>query len=291
MTEKNKMLIVGATGFLGRTLCDLSVSKWAGVPASRNGDGHVALELTDAASVESAILSVRPQWVVNTAAMTSVDGCERDPDMAQAVHVAGTEHLVRACEKAECGLVTVSTNYVFDGEEDIYDEKDAPNPVNVYGQSKLDGEIITGQASCRHIVVRTAVLYGHRSGCRPNFVTWAIGALNKGEPIRVVTDEWANPTYIDDLGQFILDICEGDFQGVVHYGGRDFLTRFEMVERICEVFGFDRGLVTPITSAEFGQPAKRPLRAGLCTDLASQLSPLQAIGFDDSLVEIQKAFS
>jgi dTDP-4-dehydrorhamnose reductase len=246
--------------------------------------------LTDASSVASAVMAVRPRWVINTAAMTSVDGCERDPDMAYAVHVDGTQHLVRACEIADCGLVTLSTNYVFDGEGGMYDENDEAHPPNVYGQSKLDGEAVVAQANCPGIVIRTAVLYGHRAACRPNFVTWAMGALEKGEAIRVVNDEWANPTYVDDLALFVFGLCHSDFQGLVHFGGRDFFTRYEMVERLCAVFGYDFGLVTPVTSAEFDQPAKRPLRAGLCSNLAARLSDVKPIGFDESLVEIQKTY-
>lgn len=287
MAVNNKLLIVGATGFLGRILCDLVSDDWVAIPASRNGDGHIPFDLTDEDSVVSAIMSERPRWVINTAAMTSVDGCEREPHLARAIHVGGTEHLVRACEMVGCGLITLSTNYVFDGEAGLYDEQAEAHPPNVYGQSKLEGEVIVAQANCPHIVIRTAVLYGYHADCRSNFVTWAMGALEKGEAIRVVTDEWTNPTYVNDLALFILRLCTSNFQGLVHFGGRDFLTRFEMVERICAVLGYDIGLVTPITSAEFGQPAKRPLRAGLNTNLAAQLSSVTPVGFDDALAQIQ----
>lgn len=290
MDDNQKMLIVGATGFLGQTLCDLAPSAWQCVPASRQGEGHVYIDLTDEKAIFAAIETVRPRWVINTAAMTSVDGCERDPGLARAIHVGGTEHLVRACEQVGCGLITLSTNYVFEGTLGQYGEQDAPYPPNVYGQSKLDGEAIALQARCPHIVIRTAVLYGYRAKCRPNFVTWVIGALAQGEAIRVVTDEWSNPTYVDDLAQFILSLCDSKFQGLVHFGGPDFMTRFEMVERICDRFDFDRSLVSPVTSADFGQPAKRPLRAGLKTDLASQISSVVPTDFDSALAKIQKNY-
>jgi len=288
MAVNDALLVVGATGFLGRTICDLSPNAWTCIPASRHGQGHTPIHLTDEASVMDAVMAVRPRWVINAAAMTSVDGCERDPDSAYAVHVDGTRHLVRACERADCGLITLSTNYVFDGEAGIYNERDEAHPPNVYGQSKLESEAVAANANCPHIVIRTAVLYGYRVGCRPNFVTWALGALEKGEAIRVVTDEWTNPTYIDDLAMFIFELCQSSFQGLVHFGGREFLSRFEMVERMCRVFGYDLNLVTPVTSAEFKQPAKRPLKAGLCTDLAGRLSTLKPKDYDGSLIEIQK---
>jgi len=280
----NRLLIIGASGFLGHALCDMPSDEWVRVAASRNGqEDHRVVDLTEPDQVLAVVEDVEPKWVINTAAMTSVDGCEHDPKLARAVHVGGTRNLVRACEQTGCGLVNLSTNYVFDGKDGPYGEQDSARPANVYGQTKLEGETIVLNANCPGIVVRTAVLYGFHPGCRPNFVTWAISALAQGEAIRVVTDEWANPTLVDELAQFILSLCRTDFQGVVHFAGADFLTRFAMVRQICTVFGFDSGLVTPITSAEFGQPAERPLRAGLKMDLAKTLCDITPASFDDNL--------
>jgi len=283
----NRLLIVGASGFLGHVLCDMPDDSTR-VSASRSGQGnHVRVDLTQPDLVVEAVAEVRPQWVINAAAMTSVDGCERDPDLARAIHVEGTHNLVRACEAVGCGLVNISTNYVFDGKEGPYSETDSARPVNVYGQTKLDSEAVLLNAQCPGIVVRTAVLYGFRAPCRPNFVTWAMACLARNEAIRVVTDEWANPTIVDELASFILNICKTDFQGVVHFGGADFLTRFEMVERICAVMGFDVSLVSAMTSAEFGQPAERPLRAGLTMALAKSLCDVVPAPFDDVLLQLK----
>ena len=282
----NRLLIIGASGFLGHALCDMPGYEWVRVAASRNGD-HRVVDLTKPDQVLAVVEDVEPKWVINTAAMTSVDGCEHDPDLARAVHVGGTRNLVQACEQTGCGLVNLSTNYVFDGKDGPYGEQDRAQSANVYGQTKLEGETIVLNANCPGIVVRPAVLYGFHPGCRPNFVTWAIAALAQGEAIRVVTDEWANPTLVDELAQFILSLCRTDFQGVVHFAGADFLTRFEMVRQICTVFGFDFGLVSPITSAEFGQPAERPLRAGLKIDLAKTLCDIIPASFVDNLKRLK----
>ena len=226
------------------------------------------MDVTDADAVVEAISRVRPDWVINAAAEAGVDRCERAPALARRVNVCGTGNLVRACEDAATGLVTVSTNYVFDGLAGPYTENDPTNPVNVYGQTKLDAEAPVLASSCRGIVVRTAVLYGYRAGCRPNFVTWALESLRRGETIRVVTDEWANPTHVDELAVFLLGLCRGDFGGVVHFAGPEYLSRYEMVKRICRCFKFDEDLVVPVTSRALGQIARRPPGAGLKIDLA-----------------------
>ena len=159
--------------------------------------------------------------------------------------------------------------------------------MNVYGQTKLESEEILLRALCPGIVVRTAVLYGFRPACRPNFVTWAISSLSDHRAIRVVTDEWANPTFVDELAAFILELCQTDFRGVVHFGGADFLTRFEMVERICAVMGFDFSLVSATSSTELGQLAQRPRRAGLTMDLAKTLCRIAPAPFEDNLRRLQ----
>ncbi len=268
------VLIVGASGFLGRALCDVPFEGLRRIPAARrprapySTSDCLRVDLTDADSVRETITRVRPDWVINAAAEAGVDRCERDPDLARRVNVCGTRNLVRACEDAATGLVTVSTNYVFDGLAGPYAETDPTNPVNVYGRTKLDAEVLLLASSCRAVVVRTAVLYGYRADCRPNFVTWALDSLLRGETIRVVTDEWANPTHVDELAVFLLGLCRGDFRGVVHFAGPEYLSRYEMVRRICRCFDFDEDLVVPVTSRELGQTATRPPGAGLKLDLA-----------------------
>ena len=270
------VLIVGASGFLGRALCDVPFQGLRRVPAARRprpphpGPDGLRVDLTDAASVVRAVSRARPDWVINAAAEAGVDRCERHPEAARRVNVCGTRNLVRACEDAGAGLVTVSTNYVFDGRAGPYAETDPTHPLNVYGRTKLDAEAVVLDSPCQGLVVRTAVLYGYRAGCRPNFVTWALESLLRGETIRVVTDEWANPTCVDELAVFLLGLCSGDFRGVIHFAGPEFMSRYEMVERICRCFDLDAGLVAPVTSEALGQIATRPPGAGLKIDLARE---------------------
>ncbi len=285
----DNVLIVGAGGFLGRSLFDVPFEGLRRVPAVHSvgspyaeGSTH-RLDITSAEEVEAVLTRVKPTWVINTAALTSVDGCETYPEQANQLHVEGTRHLVDACAAVGSGLVSISTNYVFDGTDGPYSEEDAPNPLNVYGCSKLEGEALALSGKCPAIVVRTAVLYGFREGCRPNFVTWAAGALAKGQAISVVTDECANPTYVDELAVFLLSVCQSDFRGVVHFAGLDHLSRYDMVSQICACYGLDMSLVTATTSADFGQPADRPLSAGLRVGRASGIVSDRRRSFTENL--------
>jgi dTDP-4-dehydrorhamnose reductase len=286
------VLIVGASGFLGRALCDVPFEGLRRLPAVRApgppflGSDCLRMDVTDAEAVDDAVARVRPDWVINAAAEAGVDRCERDPDLAHRVNVYGTRNLVRACENAGSGLVTVSTNYVFDGLAGPYAETDPTNPINVYGRTKLEAEAGVLTSPCQGIVVRTAVLYGYRAGCRPNFVTWALESMLRGETIRVVTDEWANPTFVDELALFLLGLCGREFRGLVHFAGPEFLSRYEMAERICRCFDLDADLVVPVTSEKLGQIAPRPPGAGLKLDRARRLFNPVLRSFSDNLERI-----
>ena len=289
------LMVIGASGFLGRALCNVPASDFRRVPVSRSrhhatpGPDGLSVDVGDPDQVKSAVDEVRPRWVINTVAVTSVDRCESEPDLARRVHVDGTRNLARACEAAGCGLIALSTNYVFDGAEGPYGEKDRADPVNVYGQTKLAGEAIALGAECPSVVVRTAVLYGYPRGSRPNFVTWAAGCLAQGKAIRVVTDEWANPTFVDELALFLIDLCRQDFQGLVHFAGPEYLTRYEMVQRVSSAFGLDEGLVTSVTSSELEQRARRPPRAGLQVHRCRALFSGRIATFDENLRQLAGA--
>jgi dTDP-4-dehydrorhamnose reductase len=279
------ILVTGATGFLGRTLCRLRPEGVRLVPASRSGEGHIRLDLTDSESVLRAVEEAAPECVIHTAAFTSVDGCEADPEAARRVHVDGTRALVEACEKSGAYLIALSSNYVFDGRSGPYAEEDAPNPLNVYGSTKLEAERIVIESEIPAAIVRTAVLYGASDG-RPDFVTWAATELALKNAIRVVTDEWSNPTSVDELANSLLYLNTPRgrrHRGLIHLAGVDFMTRYEMVEAIAEAFGLDTENVHPVTSADLAQKAERPLRAGLRTDLAETLIPGPRESFKESL--------
>ncbi len=281
-TERPRVLVIGATGFLGRGLVDSGEEM---LPAARHPpaeEGWIQLDLEDTARLAHTLDRTQPDWVVNAAAVTSVDGCESDPEAARRVHVDAVEELARACGDRAIRLIQLSTNYVFDGEEGPYGEEDAANPLSVYGRTKLEGEerALSVSDAC---VVRTAVLYGYHPHARPNFVTWALAALEAGETIRVVTDEWSNPTYLPELVTSIRGLIDERASGIYHVAGSDYLTRFKMVESLCEVFGLGVDRVESVTSAELGQKARRPLRAGLRTDRIEALLSLGRQSFRQNL--------
>jgi dTDP-4-dehydrorhamnose reductase len=171
-------------------------------------------------SVVSCMKSLRPQVVINTAAMHHVENCEKEPEKAFAVNALGAKNLAVVVREREAILMHVSTDYVFDGAKDHpYEESDAPNPLSVYGNTKLSGEYFVRSAANKHFVLRTSAIYG-RSPCRAkrglNFIELMLKLARERGEVRVVDDEIITPTSTVDLARQMVALSRCDFYGLYH---------------------------------------------------------------------------
>jgi dTDP-4-dehydrorhamnose reductase len=216
--------------------------------------------------VDALLAIARPDVVVHTAAMTDVDGCERQPEAARLANVVAAENVARACRVVGAHLVHLSTEYVFDGLAGPYGEDDRPNPISVYGRTKLDSEAAVLEHCRNAAIARTTVLYGHAPNVRPNFVTWLVGQLRAGRPVRVVDDQIGSPTLADNLAEMCLALALGRARGIYNTVGADVLDRHAFSLLAAEAFGLDPSPISPASTASLAQAAPRPLRAGLRMD-------------------------
>jgi dTDP-4-dehydrorhamnose reductase len=273
-TERQTLLITGGNGLLGTKLLELclrdasihpvSVSRQ---PCSNRFLGpfdFYQADLTDPGAVAEVFERVRPAVVVHTAAMTDVDGCERDPEQAWRLNVEGSEHVARSAAALGSLLVHLSTEYVFDGRAGPYSETDLTNPISVYGRTKLESERVVGTHCPTAAIARTTILYGHAPNVRPNFVIWLVGQLRSGKPVRIVDDQVGSPTLADNLAEMCLALRRG--RGIYNTVGADRVDRFRFALLVAEVFELDPAPISPVSTASLGQPAPRPLRAGLRMD-------------------------
>jgi dTDP-4-dehydrorhamnose reductase len=197
--------------------------------------------------------------VIHAAAMTDVDGCERDPDAAYRINGLGTQNVALACQRCGAAMVCVSTNEVFDGTKgEPYREFDQPNPINAYGRSKLAGELITQALLNRFYVVRTAWLYA-RGGS--NFVTKIIRAADERGELRVVADEISSPTYAPDLAEAIAKLIRTDHYGIYHFTNEGICSRYDFAIKILKLSGRGHIPVHPITSDQYARASTPPLYA------------------------------
>lgn len=219
------------------------------------------LDITDPAAVSSAIREARPEIVINAAAYTAVDKAEDDRDRAVMVNASGAENIAAAANAVGAAMIHISTDYVFDGEaNEPYRPADVPNPVNVYGQSKLDGEIAVRLACPRHVIVRTAWVYSERGH---NFVLTMLRLAESGQPVRVVDDQQGSPTAASDVAEALLKtavvMLERPITGTFHFTNAGVTTWYNFARAIFEMSGHSDIVVSPISTAEFPTPARRPL--------------------------------
>jgi dTDP-4-dehydrorhamnose reductase len=231
------------------------------------------IDITRPEVLAPAIADARPDVVVHAAAFTAVDECERQPEVAYHVNGEGTRHVAQACRKAGLPLLYVSTDYVFDGEKPApYVEGDAPNPLGVYGRSKLEGERRVVELLEHYWIVRTSWLFGP---CGKNFVGTILERARAGTPMRVVNDQIGAPTYTVHLAAALEAIITRGEYGVYHATSQGFCSWFEFARAIVREAGRDESLVTPIPTSASNRLASRPRNSRLAAaHLGQQGLPL-----------------
>jgi dTDP-4-dehydrorhamnose reductase len=218
-------------------------------------------DITDAAAVEALVAAVRPRAVIHAAAMTAVDACENQAELAFRVNAQGTAAVAAACRRHGARLIAISTDYVFAGDLDRpYRETDPPGPRTVYGASKLAGEEAVRRLCPDHLIARTAWLYGPGG---PSFVH-AMSRLGAqaGPPLPVVDDQLGNPTSTDALAGHLRLLVDHPLTGTAHLSCEGEATWFRFAQAVFAARGFTRAL-TPCTTAQFPRPAPRPANSRL----------------------------
>ncbi len=223
---------------------------------------HKSLDISDREQVKQVFQTERPDAVINCAAWTDVDGCELDRERAFDANARGPENLATAGREIEAGLVTISTDYVFDGRKrGFYTQRDEPNPESVYGASKLEGERKAQRANARTIVVRTGFIFGQ--GGR-NFLSTVVERARLGESLRAIGDAWGTPTYAPDLASRLRELAERDLPGVFHVVNSGPGASYEEFARAAlEASGFERTNLEIVSMDSLERPAPRPSNSRL----------------------------
>jgi dTDP-4-dehydrorhamnose reductase len=245
------ILITGVKGQLGHELYDMLDGK-----ETVTGIDIEDVDITDAQKVHEYINDFQPDVVIHPAAYTNVDACEGNVDLAYKVNAVGTQNIASACLNTGAKMVYVSTDFVFDGQkEEPYIEFDTPNPLSVYGKSKLAGEMLASRILNRLFIVRTAWLYGLNGN---NFVKSILSQAKEKDTLTVVNDQWGTPTYTKDLAEVICRLIYTDGYGIYHATNNGQCTWYDFAKKILEYAGMEHVNVLPITTDELDRPANRP---------------------------------
>lgn len=268
---KNRILITGSNGMLGQRAVQFYSSKEnvellatsVEEKSVVNSVEYISSDIKNRDSIKKVIHDYCPDFIVHTAAFTNVDISEKLREDAWKINVKGVEYIAEAARALDAHIIHISTDYIFDGKDGPYSENAKPNPVGYYGRTKLASENTLRISGTFFTILRTNVLYGIALNSRPDFVRWVVNSLRNNEQIRIVKDQINNPTFIDDLVQAINKIVEFRKTGVYNIGGKEFLSRLDFTNRIADYFNLSKSLISPITTEELKQPARRPLKSGL----------------------------
>ena len=270
-----RVALIGADGMLGHAIqkvfSDVEVV----------GFTIDVLDITKLDDTVRKIKDVRPDFLIHTAAVTNVDLCEAEPEKAYLVNGLGARNVAMACEEARCPVLYISTDYVFDGTKGApYNEWDGPNPVSVYGLSKLMGERFVSSLTNRFYIVRTSWLYGPDGN---NFVDTITRLLSEKESLKIVDDQHGSPTYTVDLAKKLRQLL-GRGYGTYHITNTGSCTWYDFAVAIAAKKGINKPIF-PITSAEFNRPAKRPAYSVLANTLLRLEGIAEARHWEEALQE------
>ncbi len=289
-----KILITGANGLLGRKLVSLlSQQKDLSLVATAKGDCRFflpskivyrSLDITNADACKNLINEFQPDALIHTAAMTQVDVCEDEREACDIINIRGVSNLIKAIGNRNTHFVHLSTDFIYEGDEEEYFEDSKVNPLNYYGRSKWKSEKLFEKVSFPYSILRTVLVYGVvQDLSRTNIVLWAKAALEKGEKINVVDDQYRCPTLAEDLAYACLQVIQEKATGVYHVSGKDFLSILDIVFEIADYWGLDKSLINSISSVSLNQKARRPLKTNLNISKAKQEFNYQPKSFLEGL--------
>ncbi|MDG1916263.1 MAG: SDR family oxidoreductase [Flavobacteriales bacterium] len=291
------ILITGSNGLLGQKLVHLLKEK-NNVIASSKGSCLISnqsdfiyhsLDITDEEAIFETFEKYKPDAVINTAAMTNVDGCEDQKELCDKINVRAIEYLSKACEQYDTHLIHISTDFIFDGENGPYSEDDIANPLSYYGLSKWKSEKVLQDSSCKWAILRTIILYGTAENLqRNNIVLWGRKALKEGQTLNIIDDQFRSPTLAEDLAQACRLVVEKQATGIYNASGKDIMSIYEMVERMADFYQCDKSQINRISSSTLNQKAKRPPKTGfLLNKIINQLGYVPH-SFEEGLALLEK---
>lgn len=289
---QKKILITGSNGLLGQKLIEalknqhevLATSIGDCIISDTTGFLYQSLDITDRNSVSNTFENFNPDVVINTAAMTDVDGCEEKKELCDKVNVAAVAYLRDECEKYKAHLIHISTDFIFDGEDGPYSETDEANPLSYYGLSKLKSEQLLYDSTINWTILRTIILYGTAENLqRNNIVLWGRKALKEGKPLNIIDDQFRSPTLAEDLANACVLAIEKQVIGIFNASGKDFMSIFEMIERMADFYNCDKSNINRISSQTLNQKAKRPPKTGFILTKSNEELGYEPHSFEEGL--------
>lgn len=298
-----KLLIIGVSGLTGYKLANLSAQKYNVYGSYNNRPVTVEnceifqLDKTNEEKTSSLIKEIKPNVIIDCSALHNVDYCETHREETWNVNVKAPMFIVALCKEIKAKFIYISTDYVFDGTANNYNEESKTNPLNYYGTTKLQAEEKIANSGISYAIARTSLVFGWNpselmglkssSGKTMNFVIWALNKLREEESLKIVTDQYSTPTLADSLAEFLLALADSEKNGLFHTTGNECINRYEFTIRIADIFNLNKKLISPVTSDMFKQVAMRPMRCCLDSSKAKQLLKINPLTIEESLLKMK----
>ena len=295
-----RILLTGSNGFLGQKFCERlsefsEITSILGISKSKNRNPYLdkdcfrQVDLLDYDATKNIVLAYEPTHILHTAALTAVEICEENPQLAKQINVDISVQLAQIAKENNIHFTFLSTDFVFDGQHGPYKETDDVNATNHYGQTKIEAEKQITAVNPEAAILRTILVYGAiPDKNRSNLVLWAKKQLENDTQIKVVADQWRRPTWVDDLAGACYSAMKNRVSGIFHISGNEMMSILEAVQIIADTWNLDKSLITPITAAEIGQSSNRPRKTGFILDKAEQILNYKPTSFVVSLHKIDE---
>ena len=291
----SRVLVVGGAGLLGQYVAEEARRREHQVLATHRGPvpprpavSWKALELRDREAIRALVEEAKPEVIVNAAALTDVDACEDHPEEAQLLNALAPAALASAAKSQGARFVHVSTDYVFDGTGPAT-ERTEPKPVNVYGQTKLDGEHRVLQIQPAALILRMSAVFGwNRASSKPNAVTRILQGVEGGSEVRLFQDQRVTPTYAKTAAEALLDLVDLGARGLFHVASRDCVSRYQMGQAIVEAFGIPGAKLLPVAMRSIALRAPRPAAPCLVVTKVEETLKRPMPGFRSCLEDMRQ---
>lgn len=288
-----KFLVIGGSGTIGSYLIKKFTNDNANFEFTVNknkinGLNQKILDITKEQDTFELIQKSNPDIVINAAALTNLDLCEDDHELANSINVSGTENIVKGCRNTKSKICHLSTSFVFDGKKESYIEDDLTSPPNYYGLTKIKTEQIIQNSGLKYLILRTDCLYGWTENFqRSNPVMRVINTLKSGKIFKEITNWYNTPTYIPDFVSALSTLISDDHKGIFHVTGNDYVNRFSLAVKTAEIFNLNKNLLVPINSNLLNLSAKR-VNVHLKNLKLMEQTGIQMKGITEGLIQMQK---
>ena len=270
-----KFLVTGSAGLVGSQIVKDLVQQNHTVHSCYHDKKPIQgiptfLDLTDSNKIIEILQKTKPDRIIHLAAMTGVDLCETENELATLINTKATEIFAKQAAKQNIFFLYVSTDYVFDGNNGMRKENDVTNPLGFYGKSKLEGELVLNKLASNWCIARTSSPFGINPKMK-SFPLWIKENLEIKKEIPVLIDQFTSPTYVPNLSKMLIEIAIRQIVGIIHTSGATRISRYDLAEIIAKKFDLDKNLLIPTKINNMKWKAQRPKDSSLDVSLATEI--------------------